>query len=284
MTVKKKKVVKFERYEHIPILQTSRIVRSLLGKRLIWTIKEDGENVSIWITKTGRREIIHIASRNLETASTDIKCKVMGTEEFPKILQLIRDNPMFRVVTEECRKGRSVTGIKTYDHDQLFVIDIYDTAQEAYLPYTLMYQTTYHYGLGPQTVKLYAETRHRTIKDLLKFKNHVLEHCDAVKEEGMVCSTFDDDGKMIKAKVKLDIPEPKVRKIHEGAPIYPQIPVSEIMGSISKVEADYGLTGEAKDDMPRIAKEVSQACKEHLYSSRGNLFQYYQEYMESRTK
>jgi hypothetical protein len=150
-----------------------------------------------------------------------------------------------------------------------------------------MYQQCYHYGI--QTVKLYAETRHRTIKDLLKFKNHVLEYCDSQcegkeKEEGMVCTTFDDEGQLLKAKVKLDIPEPKVRKIREGQVILPQIPESEIMGAISKVEADFGLTGQPKDDMPRIAAEVSKACKEHLYSSRGNLFQYYKIYLERMIK
>ena len=286
MTVKKKKkVAKFDRFPHIPNLSGGRLCRSLLGKRLFWTIKEDGECVSVWTNIVRKKEVIHIASRNQENASTDIKARTMNTEEFPKVLQMIRDNPLFRVVVEECRKGRSVTGIKTYDRDQLFVIAIYDTAIENWLPYTLMYQTTYHYGLGPQTVKLFAETRHKTIKDLGKFKNHVLEVCDSQtdgkqKDEGMVCSTFDDDGTLIMAKVKLDIPEPQEKRIHEGAPEFPQIPVSEIMGSISKVEADFGLTGQAKDDMPRIAKYVSEACKEHLYSSRGNLFQYYQEYMD----
>lgn len=291
----KPKEVKFERFEHIGILNSSRLIRSLLGKRLTWTIKEDGENVSLWLkkhksnskstrvlvntaTKPFKKYDIMIASRNLETASADIQNRVMGTLEYSKIVNMLSENLMFRVITEECRKGRSVTGIKTYDHDQLFVIAIYDTAQEAYLPFTLMAQTCYHYGIP--TVKLYSETRHRTIKDLLKFKNHVLEYCDSVKEEGMVCSTFDDDGKVINAKVKLDIPEPiKQSKLTDGAPIYPQIPVSEIMGSISKVDADYGLTGEAKDDMPRIAAYVGKACKEHLYSSRGNLFQYYKQYM-----
>jgi hypothetical protein len=285
MTIKKRKVVKFERYPHIPILTSGRIARSLLGKRLFFTIKEDGECVTIWLKafRRSKKSELIISSRNLETASKDIQNRVKGTEEFPKIVKMLGDNPMFRIVTEECRKGRSVTGIKTYDRDQLFVVDIYDTAIDNYLPYTLMYQSCYHYGI--QTVKLYAETRHRTIKDLLKFKNHVLEYCDSecegkTKEEGMVCSTFDDEGQLLKAKVKLDIPEPKIRKVREGQVILPQIPESEIMGAISKVEADYGLTKQPKDDMPKIAAEVSKACKEHLYSSRGNLFQYYKIYLE----
>lgn len=284
----KKKVVKFERYEHISNLQNSRLLRSLLGKRLTWTIKEDGECITLWL-KTFRRskksELI-ISSRNLETASLDIQNRVKGTAEFSKIVKMLNDNPMFRVVSEECRKGSSVTGIKTYDHDQLFVIDIYDTESEKYLPFILMAQTCYHYGIP--TVKLYTETRHRTIKDMLKFKNHVLEYCDSecdgkTKEEGMVCSTFDDDGSMLKAKVKLDIPKPiKQPKLNDGAPIYPQIPISEIRGAIDKVYQELGddKFQEVKLAMPLVAKYVGEACKEHLYSSRSNLFQYYKEFLD----
>jgi hypothetical protein len=118
--------------------------------------------------------------------------------------------------------------------------------------------------------------------DLLKYKNHILEVCEALKEEGMVAKTFNKDGEYIQAKVKLDIPEPKERIIHEGPPKLPQIPKSEILGAISHVEADFGLTGKPKDDMPRIAKAVAEECRKHLYSSRSNLFAFYQEYLENR--
>lgn len=54
------------------------------------------------------------------------------------------------------------------------------------------------------------------------------------------------------------------------------------MGAISHVEADFGLTGEPKHDMPLIAKAVKVECEKHLYSGRGNLFTFYQEYMERK--
>jgi RNA-binding protein YhbY len=56
------------------------------------------------------------------------------------------------------------------------------------------------------------------------------------------------------------------------------------MGAISHVEADFGLDGTPAHDMPLIAKAVSEECRKHLYSSRGNLFIFYQKYMESRKK
>lgn len=102
------------------------------------------------------------------------------------------------------------------------------------------------------------------------------------KDEGMVAKGFNKDGEYLMAKVKLDIPKPIVERIREGPPVLPQIPESEIMGAISHVEADFGLTGEPKHDMPLVARAVSEECRKHLYSSRGNLFTFYQKYMERK--
>jgi hypothetical protein len=233
-----------------------------------------------------RKQEVVISSHNQEIAATDIQSYVRKSPQYETILKLLKDFPMYRIVCEECTKGPSITGIKTYVEDILFVVDIYNTAEQKFLSYTQVYQTCYHYGLP--VVTLYAVTRHRTIKDLIKFAHHVLEYCNTVKDygkdEGMVLKTFDEDGEYMMAKVKLDIPRPIVERIHEGPPILPQIPECDIMGAISHVEADYGLDGTPKHDMPLVAKAVAEECRKHCYSSRGNLFQFYQEYMESRKK
>lgn len=277
------------RYPHIPILEgNSKVRRMLLGKRLAWTIKEDGQNVTIWTRRKKyckKKTEIVISSHNLEIASVDIQNAVKQRPQYPTILKLLEEFPSYRVICEECAKGVSITGIKTYPEDILYVIDIYNTAEHKFLPYTQVYQTCYHYGLP--CVTLYATTRHRTIKDLIKFSNHVLEYCNAPKEygkdEGMVAKTFDEDGEIIMAKVKLDIPRPIVERVHEGKVTLPQIPENEIMGAISHVEADFGLDGTPKHDMPLIAKAVATECAKHLYSSRGNLFKYYKKYMEKKS-
>jgi len=166
------------------------------------------------------------------------------------------------------------------------VVDIFDTAINNFLPYTQVYQYCYHHKIP--IVQLYATTRHRTIRDLVKFSNFLLEVCNTEKDygknEGMVAKTFAKDGEYIQAKVKLDIPKPIVERIREGPAVLPQIPDSEIMGAISHVEADFGLDSTPAHDMPLIAKAVSEECRKHLYSSRGNLFIFYQKYMESRKK
>lgn len=298
--LQRKKEVPWERYPHIPILECNkRLQRQLLGLRLSFTIKHDGQNVTIWLRKkkyakgsslySGIVELpkgfeLIISSHNQENAFSDIVACVQATEEYPRILKLISENPSFRVVAEECAKGASITGIRQYSKAILIVVDIFDTAIMNYLTYTQVFQYCYHYDIP--IVELYATTRHRTIKDLLKFSNHVLEYCNTEKEygkdEGMVAKGFNKDGEYIMAKVKLDIPRPIVERIREGPPKLPQIPESEIMGAISHVEADFGLTGQPKDDMPRVAQAVAEECRKHLYSSRGNLFTFYQKYLENR--
>ncbi len=276
--------IPFQHYPHIPILTTSaRVKRGLLGKRLFWTIKEDGENVTVWLRiKPHCRKSTEtiISSHNQEIAAPDITGKVMATPEFPKVMEVLKDNPTYRVVVEECRKGMSVTRVKIYPRAILYVVDIFDTKTMNFLTYTQVFQICKHYDLP--VVELFGETRHKTIRDLNAYCKHILEHCEAVKEEGMVVKTFNEDNEYIQGKVKVDIPEPKERKIREGPPQLPQIPVNEIMGAISHVEADFGLTGEPKHDMPLVARAVSEECKKHLYSSRGNLFTFYQEYMANR--
>lgn len=192
----RKKEDPWQHYPHIPILETNaRLRRSLLGLRLQWTFKEDGQNITIWKRikqYCKKKQEIVISSHNQEIASMDIKIRVMKAPEFPKILKLIEDNPTFRVNAEECAKGASITGIKRYPKDILIVFDIFDTAINNFLPYTQVYQYCYHYKIP--VVQLYATTRHRTIKDLVKFANHVLEYCntekDYGKDEGMVCKAF----------------------------------------------------------------------------------------------
>jgi hypothetical protein len=198
--VKRKKEIPWHRYEHIPILTTNaRLRRSLLGLRLQWTLKEDGENVTIWKRKKKyckSCEEIVISSHNQEIASQDIQARVRKNclQDYEKILALIEANPTFRVVAEECAKGASVTGIKKYPRDILYVIDIFDESINNYLPYTQVYQYCYHYHIP--VVTLFATTRHRTLKDLNKFASFVLATCNAEKDygkdEGMVAKTFNE--------------------------------------------------------------------------------------------
>ena len=275
----------WNRYPRIPNLQTMRHpnARVLLGKRLFWTYKRDGSNIAIWFLKKHKRskQVIQISSRNMLDASQDLQTLVKTTEEYPKILKLLEENPQFRVYVEACRKGRSVTGAELYDRNFLIVFDIYDRAAEKFLPYVNVHQHCYHWKIS--VVKLYAETRHRSMKDLLKFKNHILEYCEAMHLEGMVVKTRDKTYGYVQAKVKLDVPEPLKKLIKKGQPILPPIPENEILGVVDKAWQELG-TEDFKDvrkAMPLIAQLVGKECKKHLYSSpKKKLFGYYKTYLE----
>jgi len=273
------------KYPHIPLLLSMKPTpRVLLGRRLFWTEKEDGSCMTICVTtsyKKGESITIQISSRNQIDASSDLKNLVLRCEEYPKIVKFLEENPQFVVYVEACKKGRSVTGVKVYEREILFVFDMYDRSAEQFLNYNAVYQHCYHYGIT--CVKLYAETRHRTMKDLLKFKNHVYDICVATSLEGMVVKTDPMRGEFYQAKVKQDIPEPKVRKIAKGDPIYPPIPENEIMGAIDKAWQELGTEkfNDTKIAMPIIARMVKEECKKHLFSSpEKKLFGYYEQYKE----
>lgn len=283
-------------YPHIPLLLSMKpTLRILLGQKLYWTEKRDGSNMAIWLRQNEyvKTKIeVQISSRNQESAAEDLVNLVKQCEEYPKILKLLEGNPEFVAYVEACREGRSVTGIEIYEKDFLVVFDIYNKALKKFLPYVLVHQHCFHYNIP--VVKLWAETRHRTVKDLLKWKNHALEHCKAVGLEGMVIKAYKIPEKvgayyreyakgLMQAKVKLDVPEPKKRKISKGEPILPPIPDNEILGAIDKVLQDIGKEKfmDTRIAMPLIAQYVSEECRKHLYSQpKRKLFQLYQEFME----
>lgn len=262
--------------------------RILLGQRLFWTEKKDGSCMTIWM----KDDIPHISSRNQETASQDLQSLVKATEDYPKILKLLEAYPELIIYVEACRKGRSITGIEVYERDTLFLFDIYNSSSKKFLPYVNAHQHAFHFGIP--VVKLYAETRHRSMKSLLKFKKEVLEYCEAMRLEGMVIKGYKIPDKikiyykeygkgLIQAKVKLDIPKPLKRKIVKGDPIYPAIPEVEILGAIDKCWQELGNEKfrDVRVAMPLVAQYVKEECKKHLYSSpTKKLFGYYKTYLE----
>ena len=267
--------------------------RGLLGQRLFWTMKEDGECVAIWENEkvATKEKVVQISSRNLIDAKSDIVNRVQSSEDYPKVLRLLEQDPQFVIYVESCQKGRSVTGVKTYDRGYLFIFDIYDRRAERFLPYVNVHQHAFHHKIP--VVKLFAETRHRSMKDLLKFKNHVLKHCRAVGEEGMVVKAYKIPEAwrkweafkhgLLQAKVKIDVPEPIQRKISKGEPILPPMPENEIFGVIDKVFQDLGKDEFMKTSvaMPMIARYVGEERKRELYSKPVvKLFGLYKEFIE----
>lgn len=263
--------------------------RILLGQRLFWTEKEDGSCMTLWMKKDKPK----ISSRNQEDSAQDLKSLVERTPEYPKFVALLEEHPQFHLYIEACKRGRSITGIKVYERDICFLFDILDTGSGKFLPYINVHQHAFHHNIP--VVGLWAETRHRSMKDLLKYKNYALKYCEAMKFEGVVIKAYriperfrnwhGFDKGMIQAKVKLDIPEPKKRKISKGEPILPRMPENEVMGAIDKVWQELGDNKflEPKTAMPLIAQEVKKAMIEHFFSKPEYKFYfYYNLYIERR--
>jgi len=270
--------MEFRKYPHIDNLETLKAyeIKNFLNRTTYWEIKEDGSNLGFWIDDKGKNRI---SSRKLENASIDLVNSAKSSEEYEKIFSLLKENPFLIVYAELCRKGRSITGIKTYDRTKLIVFDIFNTKENRFLKYEEILELTKKYQIP--IVKLFSKNNHKTIKDILKYKNYVLGHCKVIEEEGMVAKTFVNN-KMFLTKVKVDIPERTKKKISKKIPILPQIPDSEIFGCIDKAWQELGNEKfrDKKLAMPLIAKYVKESCKEHLYSNIKNLFPYYLQYCE----
>lgn len=280
--------------------------RLLLGKRLFWTHKEDGECIAIWLEEipwkkkldikqfTGEKGAdnwligdnvyaLHISSKGRIDAKSDIVKRVESSEDYPKVLELLHENPQFVCYVEECQKGLSITRVKKYDRIYLFLFDIYDKSAEKFLPYVLVHQHAFHHKIP--VVELYAETRFTSMKQLLKFRVEVLKYCKENNLEGMVVKTFDKTFGYVQAKVKIDTPKPKKRKIKKGPPKLPPIPEGEIFGAINHAHQELGNEDfkDVRKAMPLVAIKVGEECKKHFYSKpTGKLFHYYKEYLASQ--
>jgi len=249
-------------YPHIPILGSIKPTpRILLGQRIFWTEKRDGSNIAIWINE----DKVQISSRNLIDASSGLVALVKRTEEYSKIVELLQEHPQYIIYVEACRKGKSVTRIETYEKDCLIVFDMYDKSAKKYLSYILVHQYCYHFKIP--IVKLWGESRHRSIKNLLKMADEALEYCKEANLEGMVIKAYKVPKNisiyykeyrkgLIQAKVKLDIPKPKKIRKTRGKPIYPPIPESEVMGAIDKAWQELG-----EEDLCLMMEWSDPACK-----------------------
>lgn len=258
--------------------------RELLGKHLYATEKRDGENCMFWLDEDKQ---LHISSRNMDEAARDIQARVKSTKEYPKVVELLQDHPEYIVFVESLKAGYGPTKIEKppLKYPRLILIDIYDKqfALEGgrYLAYPALYQVAYHYKLP--IVRLVDEATINTMEELKPWLESFLTWGKRHKREGVVVKGFDGLDKIF-FKVKIDYPTP-VKEVHkrENVPQYPSIPDSEVMGAISKVEADYGrefLLDKSKG-MPKVVEYVNAECKKHLFAMPKNIFSYYQRYLNN---
>jgi RNA ligase len=260
----------------------------LLGEEIYWTEKRDGSQLRLAMVDGE----IKIATHHQEDASEQFKNYLASTEQYPALIELLRDtnglceNPAANfnlgavIFGELLSKGKSPAKFEYHDKCEFIIFDIYSTKDERFLPYTAVYQHAYHYHLP--VVECWAMTRDIDMESLLKTRDEMLEIAKFNGREGVVLKSYRNQ---IFCKEKLDIPVIKIVKIAEGNPQLPSLPDSEVMGAIAKVHADLGEGIHDKTKtMPMIAKYVAEETEKHLCSRpKGKLFDYYQSYIEGLT-
>ena len=263
----------------------------LLGHDLYWTMKEDGSNIGCYLDETGE---VQFRTRNMDKASPDFYKYMEGTEEYPKIKELLESstdwNSEYVLFGELLTKGKSPTRIELHEKTRFVAFDLYTTRQKSFITYNALHQQCYHFDIP--IVELLGTCNVIDLPSLWEFRDQMLDICRERRKEGVVAKGWD---KMYKSdssihsgrgllyfKEKLDTPklEKIPRVVQEGLIQLPALPDSEVYGAIEKARADIGDTDfmNIKKAMPLVAQYVGEEMKKHHCATPSRkLFDYYQD-------
>ena len=260
----------------------------LLGKRISWQEKRDGTNLAVTLVDNE----IKLFTRHQEASEQFVKY-FWATEEAVKVENFLHDytwtEDLFDGVNdfsfqpvvfgELLIKGKSPARFELHDKHEFVVFDIWNTAQNRFLPYIPIYQHCYHYSLP--IVSCWGVSRHTTLESLYTFRDEMLLQAKEAGREGVVLKTFDGN-QHIFAKEKLDVPIIEKVQMDDGAIRLPPLPDSEVYGAINKAHADLGEDFRDKTKaMPLIAIYTAAEEKKHLCSKPlKSLYSYYLAYLE----
>lgn len=269
------------KYPHVEYLEHIRPDPHLvLGRRIDWTLKEDGSNCGIYLNE--KDEMI-VRSRNTDACDDAMLESFKRTglyEAAEESLFSARQWGMDYVIFGELMtRGRSPTRIKIYDKDDFKVFDIFTETpigDSEYMNYVRMVQECNHAGL-PFVEHLGASIS-KSMDHLNDKISELMTLCRETRQEGVVGKLY-DLGIFFKAKtdtppMKLFIPDEE-----DGKVILPPLADSDLFGAIEKVRESTG--NEAFLDkrlvMPMIARAVSEECASHYRSKPlTGLFEAYQ--------
>lgn len=269
--------------------------RELLGKPLYATEKRDGSNIMIWMKTTEETQyndgtltvsIIQVSSRNMDTADSKLQAMLFRTAEWPKIQQMLRDQPQWVLFVELIPEGLGPTRLEPKHKKPSAVL--FDIWSGTFLNYTFIYQMAFHYRIPVvKLVEYLPEVR--SLEELETWRQSLLKWARKHKREGVVIKWYGnhkgdpENGDYVFAKEKVDMPErPKLQRGTSGKVELPVLPPSEVFGAISKVAADQGLTGDKAHDMPLVAKYIAEEAKKHYCRAPTNIFAFYMDYIAGR--
>jgi len=253
----------------------------VLGHDIWWTLKLDGSNCGIYFDDNGE---IKVRSRNQDVA--EFYQKVENVPAYEKVVDFMtfrRDEygSDFVVFAELLNKGRSPTGIKVHDKDEIVIFDMYNGKTEKYVhyPQLSLFCGAFDIPLTP----LVGKCNVTTLPELLEFRDQMLEASKG--EEGVVGKVYnkvydsqDENFLFIKEKHHM----PKLSKLphnrSENRKIeLPQLDAGEVCKCVAKVFDHMSLSNflQTKYAMPAIAKEVSIECKQQNCGNYMNLYDFY---------
>lgn len=269
------------KYPHLEYLEHIRPDPHLvLGRRIDWTLKEDGSNCGIYLNENDE---LTVRSRNMDVCDGAMLEAFKRTgfyEAAEESLFSARQWGLDYVIFGELMtKGKSPTRIKFYDKDDFKVFDIFTQSpngESDWMNYVRMAQECNHAGLP--FVDHLGTSISKSMDHLNDKISELMTLCRETRQEGVVGKLYDLG---IFFKAKTDTPPMKLFSPdeEEGKIVLPPLADSDLYGAIEKVRESIG--NEAFLDkrlvMPLIAKAVSDECASHYRSKPlTNLFEAYQ--------
>jgi len=147
----------------------------VLGHDIWWTLKLDGSNCGIYFDDNGE---IKVRSRNQDVA--EFYQKVENVPAYEKVVDFMtfhRDEygSDFVVFAELLNKGRSPTGIKVHDKDEIVIFDMYNGKTEKYVhyPQLSLFCGAFDIPLTPLVVNVMSQRFQNCLSSEIKCLKHL---------------------------------------------------------------------------------------------------------------
>ena len=265
--------------------------RELLGVKITFTEKRDGENISVFLKEAVEQPSVQISSHNLEDASSDIKARLLQTPEWMKIDTLLRTESTqyekhYILFGELIKVGASPTRIEpAHKRPHWILFDAWDGSR--FLNYSQLYQLGYHYKIP--IVKALSIGVFLSLEDLHAEIKKQLLWCRRHHREGIVGKTY--GGNQIFFKEKIDLPEiPRNIRPVQVNPVYPPMPQERVLRALQHaldemIDAkglstiEYAAVEAGWKDkavvMPLIVKHLNVEAREHNFAMPKRPFEIY---------
>jgi len=250
--------------------------REILGEHVIYTVKRDGENVSLWLND--EKEVI-ISSRRQETADGSIQSRMKATPEYEKVCDLLNDEYQGNIVVYgELLKGVSPTRIEPRrKHIHWILFDVWDCDNERYMPYNRVHQLAHHYKIP--VVPIVDEQQPMSMTELKEKIAELKKWASRHHREGVVGKIHNSKGgEQIFFKEKIDLPKrKKLDRKNQNQSHYPPMPEEKIIRALRHAYDELGADDwkVIKIAMPVVARHISTEAREHNYNVPKNMFNYY---------